>query len=100
MHPSTETHSQIAFVADGSILPRQSGACDLPMSSAEAVPFSAPASLAAEFTLPNRGAVRGMGVPRGVTVIVGGGFHGKSTLLQAVEVRMRASVCFCCLLDS
>lgn len=26
-----------------------------------------------------------MGIPEGVTLIVGGGFHGKSTLLQALE---------------
>jgi predicted ABC-class ATPase len=80
---------QIAFVADGAVLPRRSGASDLPMVAAETpvVPFTSPPSLTAEFTLPNRGVVRGMGVPKGVTIIVGGGFHGKSTLLQAVEVR-------------
>lgn len=26
-----------------------------------------------------------MGIPKGITLIVGGGYHGKSTLLQALE---------------
>ena len=55
---------------------------DEPMEAKEAVPFRSPDSMAREFTLPNCGKVRGMAVPRGVTIIVGGGFHGKSTLLQ------------------
>ncbi|GAB4823091.1 hypothetical protein N2152v2_010137 [Parachlorella kessleri] len=75
----------VAFVGDGSILPRKSGASDEPMASTEAVPFRSPDSLAVTVSLPNRGAVRGMGVRRGVTLIVGGGFHGKTTLLKAIE---------------
>ena len=75
-----------AFVAEGAILPRASGASDLPMGAAEAAPFASPPSLRCQFSLPNRGVVTGMGVPRGVSLIVGGGFHGKSTLLQALEL--------------
>lgn len=75
----------VAFVGDGSVLPRRSGACDEPMPASEAVPFTAPASLAVEVSLPNRGLVRGLGIRRGVTLICGGGFHGKSTLLEALE---------------
>lgn len=74
-----------AFVGDGSILPRQSGASDLPMPRSEAVPFQTPPSMAVQFELPNRGRVTGMGISMGVTLIVGGGFHGKSTLLEALE---------------
>ena len=74
----------VAFVADHSLLPRQSGIDDRPLEE-NAVPFLAPESLACTLTLPNRGRVRGMGIPRGVTLIVGGGFHGKSTLLHALE---------------
>lgn len=73
-----------AFVADHSILPRQSGIDDRPLTE-NVVAFVAPESLACTLTLPNRGKVRGMGIPRGVTLIVGGGFHGKSTLLHALE---------------
>ncbi|KAL4432541.1 hypothetical protein ABPG77_000478 [Micractinium sp. CCAP 211/92] len=76
----------VAFVGDGSILPRASGACDEPMPARQAVPFRAPDSLAVTVTLPNRGKVRGLGIRRGVTLIVGGGFHGKSTLLNALEL--------------
>jgi predicted ABC-class ATPase len=73
----------VAFVADGSMLARRSGVDDRPMESG--VPFASPKSLAVEFTLPHAGTVRGMGVGPGVTLIVGGGFHGKSTLLRALE---------------
>ena len=71
-----------AFVRDGAILPRASGDTDTPMAGAGVVAFRSPDSMRREFVLPNRGAVAGMAIPRGVTLIVGGGFHGKSTLLQ------------------
>ena len=73
----------VAFLADGSILPRESGVSQRPMRGA--VPFQSPASLSVTLDLPHRGPVTGMGIPRGITLIVGGGFHGKSTLLQALE---------------
>ena len=75
----------IAFVADGSILPRSSGIDDRPMGGEEVIPFSSPESLRTAFSLPNAGSVAGMGVGEGVTLIVGGGYHGKSTLLRAIE---------------
>lgn len=74
-----------AFVADGSILPRESGVRDLPLKSGNVVAFEAPPELRVELDLPNKGAVTGMGIPEGVTLIVGGGYHGKSTLLAALE---------------
>ncbi|MEU0489579.1 ABC-ATPase domain-containing protein [Nocardiopsis sp. NPDC006139] len=74
----------VAFVADGAVLPRRSGISDEPMAEG-AVPFSSPDSLRVSVDLPHRGAVTGMGVPEGVVLIVGGGFHGKSTLLHALE---------------
>ena len=72
-----------AFVGDGSVLPRQSGISSLPMK--DAVPFKSPESLAVTLNLPHAGAMRGMGIRKGVTLIVGGGYHGKSTLLNALE---------------
>ena len=72
-----------AFVADGSVLPRASGVSQRPMEGA--VPFRSPASLAVSLDLPHRGRITGMGIRRGVTLIVGGGYHGKSTLLKALE---------------
>lgn len=74
-----------AFVANGSILPRESGISQRPMAKG-AVPFETPSEYEVEVNLPNRGPVKGMGIPEGVTLIVGGGFHGKSTLLQALEL--------------
>ncbi|MDA8372310.1 MAG: ABC-ATPase domain-containing protein [Nocardiopsaceae bacterium] len=74
----------VAFVGDGAVLPRRSGISDLPMQG-EAVPFTAPQTLRATVRLPHRGEVSGLGVPEGITLIVGGGFHGKSTLLHALE---------------
>ncbi|KAA5834240.1 ABC-ATPase domain-containing protein [Saccharopolyspora hirsuta] len=73
----------IAFVADGAMLPRRSGVDERPLS--DGVPFESPESMRAAVELPNRGRVTGMGVPEGITLIVGGGFHGKSTLLRALE---------------
>ena len=70
------------FVRNETVLPRASGASDEPMDSREAIPFHSPASLERDFVLPNFGRVSGMGIPKGVTLIVGGGFHGKSTLLK------------------
>lgn len=75
----------VAFIGDGSILPRKSGASDEPMPASEAVPFVSPPSMAVEMHVPNRGRIRGMGIKKGVTLIVGGGFHGKSTLLEALQ---------------
>eukprot|EP00667_Euglena_gracilis_P005408 EG_transcript_5443 len=77
-----------AFVRDGAVLPRASGASDLPMPADAAVPFASPPTLQRTLPLPNRGAVSGMAIPRGVTLIVGGGFNGKSTLLEALAVGM------------
>ncbi|WP_166243351.1 ABC-ATPase domain-containing protein [Paenibacillus turpanensis] len=74
-----------AFVANGAILPRESGVSSRPMRGREVIPFQSPASLEVEITLPHRGPIRGMAIPKGVTLIVGGGYHGKSTLLQAIE---------------
>ncbi len=73
-----------AFVADGSILPRVSGVSSLPMKAS--VPFQSPQELAVTLELPHRGKITGMGIPRGITLIVGGGYHGKSTLLKALEL--------------
>ncbi|RKO90908.1 hypothetical protein BDK51DRAFT_52029 [Blyttiomyces helicus] len=75
----------IAFVPNGAILPRESGASDHPMRSSDVVKFESPPSLLKEFLLPNRGRIVGMGIPTGVTLIAGGGFHGKSTLLDALQ---------------
>lgn len=73
-----------AFVADGSILPRASGVSALPMK--DAVPFHSPQELSVTLELPHRGKLTGMGIRQGVTLIVGGGYHGKSTLLKALEL--------------
>jgi predicted ABC-class ATPase len=73
----------VAFVADESVLPRESGASDRPLREG-AVPFEGPEELRVSVGLPNRGKVTGMGIPEGVTLVAGGGFHGKSTLLSAL----------------
>ncbi|QQE64748.1 ATPase [Leptolyngbya sp. BL0902] len=74
----------VAFVADGAILPRRSGVDERPGVDG-AVPFRSPESLRVTLTCPHAGAVTGLGIPQGVTLIVGGGYHGKSTLLRAIE---------------
>ena len=73
-----------AFVANGSILPRASGVSARPMKNG--VAFQSPPELAVTLDLPHRGQITGMGIPTGITLIVGGGYHGKSTLLEALEL--------------
>ena len=73
-----------AFLADGSVLPRESGISDRPMKGA--VPFQSPAACKVTVTLPYHGPVTGMGIKKGITLFVGGGYHGKSTILQALEM--------------
>lgn len=73
----------VAFVADGSVLARQSGVSALPLAGA--VPFASPDSLRRRIELPHAGTVDGMALEPGITVIVGGGYHGKSTLLGALQ---------------
>lgn len=73
----------VSFLADGAMLPRRSGVSDEPLP--DGVPLSAPEPLAAVVELPHAGRVRGTAIGTGVTLIVGGGYHGKSTLLSAIE---------------
>lgn len=80
-----ESRGLVAFVGNGAILPRASGVSDRPLSRERAVAFQSPPSLEVEVMTLHHGAVKGMGIPRGVTLIVGGGYHGKSTLLRALE---------------
>ncbi len=75
-----------AFIADGSVLPRASGVDPHPLEAKTVAPFKSPDSLRVTVHLPHSGSVTGMGIPTGVTLIVGGGYHGKSTLLHALEL--------------
>lgn len=78
-----EELSLCAFVADGSILPRESGVSERPMKGA--VPFQSPETLRITLALPDGSKISGMGIPKGITLFVGGGYHGKSTILQALQ---------------
>lgn len=79
-----QERSLVAFVADQSILPRESGISSKPMK--DSVKFVSPDSLRVTMELPHKGTITGMGIPQGITLIVGGGYHGKSTLLNALEL--------------
>jgi predicted ABC-class ATPase len=74
----------VGFVGEGAMLPRRSGVDDTPLT--EGIAFAAPPERRITLTVPNAGPITGMGIPRGITLIVGGGFHGKSTLLAALEL--------------
>ena len=74
----------VAFVADHAVLPRESGISSKPMKNS--VEFESPESLRVSMELPHKGTITGMGIPKGITLIVGGGYHGKSTLLTALEL--------------
>lgn len=79
-----EKNDLIAFVANGAILPRESGVSDKPMKGA--VRFQSPKEMEVTMKLSHKGEISGMGIRRGITLIVGGGYHGKSTLLKALEL--------------
>ena len=82
-----ESHNLVAFVRNGAILPRASGVDDRPMTGTGVILFQSPPRLQVSFSLPNaRTQISGMGIPKGITLICGGGFHGKSTLLQALQL--------------
>ena len=90
LRAALDARGLVAFVADGSVLPRESGASDRPLRGPGLVPFESPEALRVSLPLLYPGPdgsreILGMGIPRGVTLIVGGGYHGKSTLLQAFE---------------
>lgn len=73
-----------AFIANGAVLARESGVSSRPMKNG--VPFASPESQKITLTLPHKGELSGMAVHEGITLIVGGGYHGKSTLLKALEL--------------
>lgn len=79
-----EKRALVAFVNDGAVLPRESGISSRPMK--DCIAFVSPESLRISMELPHKGTITGMGIPRGITLIVGGGYHGKSTLLGALEL--------------
>lgn len=79
----------VGFVGNDSVLPRKSGVDGRPMTAKDdpnLVAFKSPRSLQVKMKLPHRGMITGMGIKKGITLIIGGGFHGKSTLLQALQV--------------
>ncbi|KAJ1857679.1 hypothetical protein LPJ76_001517 [Coemansia sp. RSA 638] len=80
-----ESLGLVAFIGNGAVLPRVSGVSNMPLATNTVVRFQAPPELQVMVELPNQGAVVGMGIRQGVTLICGGGFNGKSTLLQAIE---------------
>ena len=74
----------VAFIANGSLLPRESGVSTRLLKNGKT--FVTPKELEVEFNTQTRGIIKGMGIKKGITLIVGGGYHGKSTLLKALEL--------------
>ncbi|MGL5354578.1 MAG: P-loop domain-containing protein, partial [Clostridium sp.] len=79
-----ESKGLVSFVANGSMLPRESGVSTKALKNGTT--FLSPKSLEVEFNTPNKGLLKGMGIKKGITIVVGGGYHGKSTLLKALEL--------------
>jgi predicted ABC-class ATPase len=80
-----ESHGVVAFVKDGAILPRASGVDDRPLNGG--LPFESPENMRVSYQLPSTGVtISGMAFRKGISLICGGGFHGKSTLLEALQV--------------
>ncbi|WP_018132378.1 ABC-ATPase domain-containing protein [Effusibacillus pohliae] len=80
-----DDHGYVCFIGNGSILPRESGVSNRPLPTSRAIPFQSPSSLEIAIPIPHAEPIRGMAIPQGVSLIVGGGYHGKSTLLKAIE---------------
>ena len=87
-----QTNGWVTFVADDSLLARRSGVSEAPLTGDGVVAFRSPDSLRVSVSLPHAGDVSGMAIPRGLTLIVGGGYHGKSTLLEAIARGVYAHV--------
>ena len=79
-----EKRKLVAFIGNDAILPRRSGIEETPLLK-NPIKFKSPPSLEVEFETLHHGKIKGMGIPEGVTLIIGGGFHGKSTLLNAIS---------------
>ena len=75
----------IAFIGDGAVLPRAAGDTDAPMAMSKATPWISPESFAVTLQTPNQGEIKGTGIRKGITLICGGGYHGKSTVLEAIS---------------
>lgn len=75
----------VAFVANDSVLARKSGNSDIPMEKEKAIPFQSPETMQKNVMLPHLGEIDGMAIGKGITLITGGGYHGKSTLLNAIQ---------------
>ncbi|GAA0595624.1 ABC-ATPase domain-containing protein [Virgibacillus siamensis] len=74
----------ISFIANGAVLPRESGISNRPMK--DAVAFQSPSENEVEIEIPHRTEpLKGMAIKKGISLIVGGGYHGKSTILEAIE---------------
>lgn len=84
MREMIKAREYVAFIANGSILPRANGISQKPLK--DAIPFTSPKTMEIELELPYYGKIKGMGIKKGVSLIVGGGYHGKSTLLQAIQL--------------
>lgn len=84
MRETIKEKGYVAFIANGSILPRENGISQKPLKAA--IPFKSPKTMEIELELPYYGIIKGMGIKKGVTLIAGGGYHGKSTLLQAIQL--------------
>lgn len=79
-----KSRNLVAFIGNGAILPRESGISNKPLKNG--IKFTSPKDLEVSLNLPNKGEIKGMGIKKGVTLIVGGGYHGKSTMLKAIEL--------------
>ena len=87
-----EERGWVSFVADDALLARRSGVSEVPLTGDGVVAFASPETLRATVTLPHAGEVSGMAIPPGLTLIVGGGYHGKSTLLEAIAQGVYAHI--------
>ncbi len=72
----------VCFIKNGSILPREK---ENNVSKTDATPFQAPSTMEYTIKLKSGEILTGMVIAKGLTVITGGGYSGKTTIIDAIE---------------
>ncbi len=87
-----EQNGLCVFINNGACLPRQSGIDDQPARGEGIKKFQSPTINQINIPLSNNDRIQGMAIKEGITCITGGGYHGKSTLLQAILAGVYAHI--------
>ena len=76
------TRGLVGFIGEGAFLIRQDNS-DKPDYDRD-VPFIVPDELLVDMDVPNKGRIRGLGIPTGITVVLGDAYSGRTELMKAL----------------